>query len=81
MGKKPRRGMISTKEFLDTLLSFDIKISQYESGYKFLNPKTKQTSNIHSHGKSHELNPSVIKKTVNWLGIDYSEFERRVLNL
>lgn len=81
MGKKPRRGMISTKEFLDALLSFGVEVSQYENGYKFLNPKTKQTSNIHAHRKSHELNPSVIKKTVNWLGIDYSEFERRVLDL
>lgn len=78
---KGRRGLITTKDFVRTLTEMGITCTQVNTGYKFVNSKTKQTSNIHSHGDKHELNPSVIKKTVIWLGLDYGEFDKKVFGL
>jgi hypothetical protein len=77
---KGRRGLITTKDFVRTLSKMGISCKQVEGGYKFVNPKTKQTSNIHAHGEKHELNPSVIKKTVIWLGLDYDQFNSAVFD-
>jgi len=72
-----RIGLITTKKFLAILREFDIDIKNIENGFKLTNSKTKQTSTIHSHNMKHELNPSVIKKTVAWLGISIEAFNAK----
>lgn len=76
-----RRGLITTIEFISTLESMGIYCEKNKTGYKLVNCKSKKYSNIHSHKNKHELNPSVIKKTVTYLGLSIDDFNQRVFGL